>query len=978
MALPSTKSQQAGGARFRQRKISVKQPLIIYKQKDLPDLSSNDLEPLQIHHLNLSGNAQQRDVHAMETGVDKNEEDEVHLQQVINAAQRALRGSEEKKKTEISGEGAAGSREEEKKPDVYIPTPDASRIWPEASKYYNDFSFVAPETYIKFSATVEDTVGVEYNMDEEDEEFLNNFNKDKSSTKICSEIEFEIICDKLEKTIEERQPFLSMDPSNILTYKELSGFIIGELTSTNNGYGNGGKYILTTALKDKLSKELNYKPFVTLFDKRPENEDKPLPKIRTIAKLFDLFGESIYTHWKERKISRHGKHIHPSLKFEDPNANEKENDADPYICFRRREFRQARKTRRADTLGAERIRLLQKSIHRAQELIENVCQREILRLDALDSEHEIFKLRSEGKNLKRTIGIKGDDYLYYSHKRKKPVVKVEEEPVGTETSTPVSKKQKKSKEQANRDRKDVEDAATATSVVEGIPSAAAAAAALQQEAATSSTQPYVKLPASKIPDMDLVTVSLVLKEKNETIKRAVLEKLRKRKEQDRHFINLTDDPYEPYFNITTNDHSDKVLELNHIPYSSITSSFYHEINNSNYISEELKKLLEENKKALPGVKTFRGSNGELIPSKPFPHILSLTKDNHSESGSDLTNGNGDNGYIAQLLSNIETNNFNAYNNGYGLQVQHRADENQENKLSEPIFSMRKRVGRGGRLFIDRRGLFKKPVAPIIESSPSVTVGGGLGGVVNVYDSEVDAQKRLDSRWRFDDDLTEYERGIQEPFSLDPSKLNCISEDTQSIRFGSMLLSKSYDLFRESVHQRQQVLIQQARARALQQQQLLQKQQQAAQAAQNAQQALQLQQQQQQAQKLQQQQQQNLLRQSGLPIPLLALSSHSQSQTHTPSHSHSPVTIPNSRQLSQQLPHGQDKMGTSQSASSPGPMTSRPSAQQRTNSNANSNTNIVQGNLQQQQRTGAHSPPSTSQQKYKQSNSTPMYNNSSSK
>ena len=83
-------------------------------------------------------------------------------------------------------------------------------------------------------------------------------------------------------------------------------------------------------------------------------------------------------HWKQRKIERKGQSIQPSLKFEDPNANEKENDADPYICFRRREIRQTRKTRRADSLGAERIRLLQKSLHYARDLVLSVCQREIL------------------------------------------------------------------------------------------------------------------------------------------------------------------------------------------------------------------------------------------------------------------------------------------------------------------------------------------------------------------------------------------------------------------------------------------------------------------------------------------------------------------------------------------------------------------------------------------------------------------------
>lgn len=423
--LPSKNSgkakQHASGVRFRQRKISVKQPLAIFKQKDLPSLdNSNELEPSQIHHLSANGQ-QQRDVHAIETGVDKNEEDEVHLQQVINAAQKALLGSKKSdNKKDLTKEHSQS---------VYIPTPDASKLWPDAHKFYNDQVFREPESYIKFSATVEDTVGVEFNMDEEDELFLNNVlnksypkvKKGKQepgdiNTRKCSDSEFEMVCDRLEKTIEERQPFLSMDPTNILSYQELSSYILVEFKSSNKTSphvqsGSNLKYLTTTTLKEKLANELNYEVFATVFDKNP----------------------------------------------------------------------------------------------------------------------------------------------------------------------------------------------------------------LDQSSTTSSTQPYVKLPPSKIPDMDLVTVSLVLKEKNETIKRAVLEKLRKRKEQDKGFMNVTDDPYQPYFNISTNKDG---KELNHIPYSSIAAANFHQINITNYLSDSLKKLLEDGKKSLPGMKTFRGSNGELIPSKAFPHLSS--------------------------------------------------------------------------------------------------------------------------------------------------------------------------------------------------------------------------------------------------------------------------------------------------------------------------------------------------------------------
>lgn len=738
--------QHVTGARFRQRKISVKQPLTIYKQRDLPTLDSNELEPSQVHHLNSNASSsstqQPRDLHAVETGVDKNEEEEVHLQQVINAAQKAL----------------LGSKKEEKSSDMYIPTPDASRIWPEAHKYYKDQKFKQPETYIKFSATVEDTVGVEYNMDEVDEKFYRETlckyypkkkNKSDENNRKCTELEFETICDKLEKTIEARQPFLSMDPSNILSYEELSSYIVDQFKSavkTSNPYivTNGGnlEYISTTALKERLSKEIKYEPFVTIFDKNQMSTSA----VRPIPKLFELFGRPVYDHWKERKIERKGKTIQPTLKFEDPNSNEKENDNDPYICFRRREFRQARKTRRADTIGAERIRLMQKSLHRARDLIMSVSEREILKLDNFQAEHELFKARCATKACKRELNIKGDEYLFFPHKKKK-IVRTEDE----------EKEKKREKKKQDQELALKQQQALQQQQQQPPQPPQPPQQAPSKQDGTSTSQPYVKLPPAKVPDMDLVTVSLVLKEKNETIKRAVLEKLRKRKEHDKGFINLTDDPYQPFFDISTN----RAEELSHIPYSSIAATHYHQFNTSNYMNDQLKKLLEE-KKPLPGVKTFLGSNGELVPSKAFPHLLSLLEEKYKATS----------GYIERLLQSVETQDFSSYTNGF--------KDVEPKETNEPVMAfpqrIRRRVGRAGRVFLDHQQEYPQP--NFLQDTDRV------GGIPDVYCKE-DAIKRLQSKWKFD---TEYK--TTEPFSLDPSKLNGISPSTQSIRFGSMLLNRT--------------------------------------------------------------------------------------------------------------------------------------------------------------------------------------------
>ncbi|KAI3404462.2 EPL1 [Candida oxycetoniae] len=805
----SKSKQHAAGVRFRQRKISVKQPLTIFKQRELPSLDASELEPSQIHHLNSNTIGQPpRDIHAVETGVDKNEEEEVHLQKVINAAQKAL----------TSSSAAAASSSSNKLSDLYIPTPDASKTWPEAGKYYKDQKFKEPESYVKFSATVEDTVGVEYNMDEEDEVFFKETlskklptSKKKSETNLakCTELEFETVCDKLEKTIETRQPFLSMDPTNILSYEEMSSYIIDQFESTiktSNPYveSSGGNldYLSTSTLKERLSKELNYSPFTTIFDKDQDHT----PLVRPISKLLELFGRAIYEHWKNRKIKRKGRSIQPTLRFEDPNANEKDNDSDPYICFRRREFRQVRKTRRADTVGAERIRLLQKSLHRARDLIMGVCEREILNLDNLHAELDVFKLRCEAKNLKRELGIKGDDYLFFPHKKRK-VVKPKEDEEEKE------KRKEKKRQEAEATAKGHQQQSSSQQQQQQQHQQHQQQQQLQQQQSNqqqegaSNNQPYIKLPAAKIPDMDLVTVSNVLKEKNDTIKRAVFEKLRKRKEQDKGFVNLTDEPYEPMFDISTND---QTVEPSHIPYSSIAATNFYQLNTSNYLSESLKSLLKDSK-PLPGVRTFKGENGELIPTKAFPHISSLLHEKMSNHKYNSTS------YIAKLLHNIEINNFDQYTHGFvkesALEMQQDEDDNA--KLSEPIFRWRKRAGRANRMFLDRRG----------QQTPDIVdeffdLSNDVGDAPNVYESKLDTLKRLKSNWKFDTDLSATQKGVLEPFSLDPSHLNNISDDTQAIRFGSMLLSKSYGLLKESVQQKQQSYLQQQRMRVLQQQQQL--------------------------------------------------------------------------------------------------------------------------------------------------------------
>lgn len=84
-------------------------------------------------------------------------------------------------------------------------------------------------------------------------------------------------------------------------------------------------------------------------------------------------------------------------------------DSDPYVCFRRREVRQVRKTRGRDAQSAEKLRRLRKELEDARQLVALVRQRELARREMLAIERHVFLQRSEVKEMKRKLNVKDDD-----------------------------------------------------------------------------------------------------------------------------------------------------------------------------------------------------------------------------------------------------------------------------------------------------------------------------------------------------------------------------------------------------------------------------------------------------------------------------------------------------------------------------------------------------------------------------------------
>ncbi|OJD26764.1 hypothetical protein ACJ73_01853 [Blastomyces percursus] len=296
----------------RPKKLTSKQPIPIFREDQI-DLVDDDL---------------QTTLQAIDTGVEKAEETEYHLQAAINAAAR--------------GNVA----------QAHIPTPETVTSSIKYDSLYKP-TFSQPATYIRFSSTVEDCSGCSYNLAEEDDVALKIMNQKKDASTQCTEDQFEEFMAFFEETAQTKQPFASVDSPPVLPYSEMENSFDG------------------------------------LVD---EN-------IRRFAK-------DIYEHWKTRRTKSGNHPLQTGLKFE---TGQETDDGDPYVCFRRREVRQIRKTRGRDAQSAEKLRRLRKELEEARELVAMVRQRELARKELLIAERQVFVQRAEVKEMKRKLGIKDDD-----------------------------------------------------------------------------------------------------------------------------------------------------------------------------------------------------------------------------------------------------------------------------------------------------------------------------------------------------------------------------------------------------------------------------------------------------------------------------------------------------------------------------------------------------------------------------------------
>jgi enhancer of polycomb-like protein len=248
---------------------------------------------------------------------------------------------------------------------IYIPTPETVQ----SAIQYDELYFLRydePATYIRFSSTVEDCCGCPYNLTEEDDLRLAAINERRNASTQCSENQFEELMYLFEETAKAKQPFAAVDNPPVIPWEEME-----------------------SAMDDAVGQS-------------------SLP-----------FAQEAYDHWKSRRLANGNNALTPGLKLKLLESATDADDNDPYVCFRRREVRQIRKTRGRDAQSAEKLKKLRQELESARQILAFVRQRELLKRDQLAADQLIFEHRTNLRQSKRNLPDQyrdGDDDLLINQK----------------------------------------------------------------------------------------------------------------------------------------------------------------------------------------------------------------------------------------------------------------------------------------------------------------------------------------------------------------------------------------------------------------------------------------------------------------------------------------------------------------------------------------------------------------------------------
>ncbi|SPC60985.1 related to EPL1 - Component of histone H4/H2A acetyltransferase complex [Ustilago sp. UG-2017b] len=436
-------------SRVRNKKLSYRQKLCVQRGSHLLNAATSVVagpEP------EFEGQEHAQDSNL---GVDASEISEHHLQAALSSNQLA------------TSEGNAAA--ETAKAAYSIPVPDAHGTLSNAefAQLYPPGVYSDPVTYIRYSDTVEDCIkGPSYNMDEDDQDWLETRNakaqedltaairsaktgplagsggKGKAKEKLrkeaiekliaenqasyrqMSEDQFEMIMTVFEQVTSEQVPFLHLDVTKIPTSEELLAYFepnssISALAQPDLPPLSWEKTVSAAGPSNTTAGAQARRLSIAgaaASRSASSTEWSPLNPYKNLADLKNLAG-IVYPHWKSRREDREGRTVTPYLNFDETNDN------DPYVCFRRREVKQIRKTRKTDALHIEKMIRLRAELEHAVALTELVARREKTKRASLRQSRECWENIKDLMDIKRQWGIVGpqqgleDDELISGERR---------------------------------------------------------------------------------------------------------------------------------------------------------------------------------------------------------------------------------------------------------------------------------------------------------------------------------------------------------------------------------------------------------------------------------------------------------------------------------------------------------------------------------------------------------------------------------
>ncbi|TFK31904.1 enhancer of polycomb-like-domain-containing protein [Crucibulum laeve] len=378
---------------------------------------------LKIHHGNIDADAllipdedeEKNRIANLAAGVDAEDANEHHLQEVLSAAHRT--NTSINKSTRATNDKAPPPPP----PTAYIPTPDSTGVVDNHEELYPLNRWTDPATYVHTSTTVEESVengladGFTYYMDERDKEWLDKNNEEARGEGTSAQGAVSTSGTRLSargskgkgKEPESPQPVVVSDDEFELVMGIFEQVTHHKTEFLHHSLETGMTFPAFSDYQETFAAPLPPNMFATYTV--PSWIPPPIQLLR-IARV-------IYPYWKERRIERGGHRIIPGVNFDESDTlNES------YVCFRRREMKAVRKTRAQQVMSSDKLARLQAEMAYPLQLAKNLLAREKLKKEASKQAQEVWERRMGLVDLRRrfpTLGDKADEELLVDREREK-------------------------------------------------------------------------------------------------------------------------------------------------------------------------------------------------------------------------------------------------------------------------------------------------------------------------------------------------------------------------------------------------------------------------------------------------------------------------------------------------------------------------------------------------------------------------------